>query len=774
MEFKYNKFRSQKQALEGLDEQTKNNSILLAFDAEVNKGQKLFCTFPITEIWKVEQILKNNYHCYEWLPPNRQLKPFFDCEMEGEEFTISESAIRIRVFINFVCREMNTIFGSSITEKDIIVLNSSRQGKLSYHLVINNHIYFANMEEHRIFIHWLNTKFLSPQENEIEERQLLTWSRTTKGEIFETLKIFDLAVYSNEQKIRCINQSKMGKAYLLKNETLGDLKQSLIGLYKGVGDRQLLNVSGLEIEVSHKKTMNKNNKKTQTKTTAVNDSFTTTGKTIMIQRGLSYNELEKYENYQQYLFLIPNTAQSWDFFMKMRFMIAQAGGKKEEFEEWARLSPKYNKNDQEMKFDSTIQPEYNGLTFLKKYAKISHPDFFNVEHRLLSDYHNPHFGDIETIIETSQFVSQEGTEFAKDIEHKHKIIIIKADLGSGKSTAIKRILPKYKSILIITPRIAYCKHACVEFGVASYLEGEYDVPYLACSLESFHRIPDSRDFECVILDECEAILSLFSSSTLQGKQLVVYNKITRIINNSKKTIFAGAFITQKTIDFVELFNTSVLLIRNDRVTIRKQAIQKDTNMFNIDLIRYIKSGGKPYIYWNSRTQANIFIAELKGASIDDEILADKIDKMLFYSSGSDDSIFQGLDNINETWDDASFVMATPSITVGNSYSPKQTTFTSVWIASFPTCIVADTIQGHKRVRHTTTGKLYYSLPDVKLLKFISSSRGEIIASITGFDTETAERRGIVINHAIKQLSNNIITTQKHIMQLLKGWVQTIH
>ena len=62
-----------------------------------------------------------------------------------------------------------------------------------------------------------------------------------------------------------------------------------------------------------------------------------------------------------------------------------------------------------------------------------------------------------------------------------------------------------------------------------------------------------------------------------------------------------------------------------------------------------------------------------------EVMGEKMDKMIFYNSDSDDIIFRGLSDINDVWDKASFVMATPSITVGNSYCPKNTSFTSVWI-----------------------------------------------------------------------------------------------
>ena len=75
--------------------------------------------------------------------------------------------------------------------------------------------------------------------------------------------------------------------------------------------------------------------------------------------------------------------------------------------------------------------------------------------------------------------------------------------------------------------------------MVSYLDGNFDAPLLACSIESFYRIPDTRQFECVILDECEAILSIFSCPTLQGRQLIAYNKVKIVIKKVKKQFLQG-------------------------------------------------------------------------------------------------------------------------------------------------------------------------------------------------------------------------------------------
>ncbi len=747
----FTKYLTHDKTMEGINDPI--NWLFVAFDSNPKKGVKTFSRFRIDDDkMKIISLLKADHHMYEWIKPNISIKPYFDCEMEGEEFSLEESSKKICLFIDFVVIEMNQYFKSNITKNDFILLNSSRQGKLSYHIVLNEKFYFENMADHRIFTNWLFNRLI-----ESKSMDIFTWTRTNKAGKIDTLRIFDMGVNSKEQKIRCINQSKKGKNYILKNDGIEPI-DSLIGLYWGIGDRHKINAPSIEYEIKQTKTKKDKTQKIneKNKQTAGCDDYITTGQTIMEKENETYDDLAKYPEYEQYIRLIPNSSQSYGFYFKVFAMLKQAGGSASLFYKWASLYTDTPDVYIIKEFNAfKVNNEYNGLQFLRKYAKISHPDFFNTDTKLLNDYFTPSYGNIETINEMCHFVSQEGTPYEKDIETHHKIILIKADLGGGKSTAIKRILPKYKKgILIITPRITYCQHAVKEFGVNSYLDGDFDTTNLACSLESFHKIPDTRKFECVILDECEAILSNFSSSTLQGRQLETYNKLKNIIDSSKKVIFAGAFITQKTIDFIESFNVPALLIRNDRITARKKAHELDPKIFNLKLIKYIENGGKPYVYWCSKKEGETFISQFQGYSMNNDKLTEKLNKMLFYNSDSDDAIFQGLQNINDTWDEASFVMATPTITVGNSYSPANTTFTSVWVYGFPSCIVADAFQGHKRVRHTTTNTLYYSLPDDTVLKFLSGQRNSNIKTLADFDNLTTDKIQVVLDHTQKQINKN--------------------
>jgi hypothetical protein len=751
-------------------------------DNEFKCSSEVFESRCLSEKTVHEVILSNTY-----------VKMYFDADYKNtenfDEFDIylANNILRLnKLYIRKFCLEVvgvEPIFAVAESHYKSRMIEGIEHWAYSFHIVVSN-IILPDKQQ---------VKNIVKELNDVIKKDQLTYSLITNGDRYDEYitggikEAFDPAPYGKGiQKFRCVHSSKDGENRPFKliegtfNDTVltcnfpleavlytpptieyipttntkysssdidGDKKYDMLFAHKSYDLKNMENESR-EFDTWRKHGLFIKGYFGDTKEAyELFDKFSQMG-------GKSYNEYENKERWDGFVVngdvynnfgIFVNGAKNYD---KKKCKIVQD-----------EINILKKNEDKQMKkqaiMDANTQIKIDSCKDKEKKKDKKKDKKEEITDELLNEYYNPKFGTIETIIETSQFVSQEGTPYEKDIESDHKIIIIKADLGAGKSTAIKRILPKYQSVLIITPRIAYCKHAVKEFNVSSYLDGDLDVPMLACSIESFYKIPDYREYECVILDECEAILSVFSSPTLQGRQLITYNKLNDIIQNSKKVIFAGAFITQKTIDFIESFKTPSLLIRNDRINIRKQAIEIDPRIFNLKLIKYLQNGGKPYVYWDSKKQAETFVAELKGASLFDDMLKKMYDKMIFYNSDSDDIIFQGLENINDVWDKASFVMATPSITVGNSYSPPKTTFTSVWIFAFPSCIVADTMQGHKRVRHTTTGNLYYSIPDDTILTFLGNCRGETISSLGAFDEITTDKREVIVSHAKKQLAKEV-------------------
>jgi hypothetical protein len=90
-------------------------------------------------------------------------------------------------------------------------------------------------------------------------------------------------------------------------------------------------------------------------------------------------------------------------------------------------------------------------------------------------------------------------------------------------------------------------------------------------------------------------------------------------------------------------------------------------------------------------------------------------------------------------------MTTPSITVGNSYSPKTPDFNSVWVAGSPTCIVAQTFQGHMRVRTVTENTMYFSLPRESVLNFYKNGTDIKFKMLSQYDSLTDEKRAVMVD-----------------------------
>ena len=140
-----------------------------------------------------------------------------------------------------------------------------------------------------------------------------------------------------------------------------------------------------------------------------------------------------------------------------------------------------------------------------------------------------------------------------------------------------------------------------------------------------------------------------------------------------------------------------------------------------------------------------FIQEMEITGRANEKIKEIKENTVIYSSEEDDKVYNTLLNINETWGKAPLIMATPSITVGNSYAPKIPDINNVWIKAYPTCIIADTFQGHMRVRHLKDNILYFSIPDDKILHMNKEGTDLKFKILSEFDNANDRKREIIVN-----------------------------
>jgi hypothetical protein len=163
-----------------------------------NVGQKAFTAIKKDSISEYLDYFNVNNYLYEILPPEQPVCPYFDLEIEIENY--DGLLVKFQDWLDII---WETEFGFRPT---YIVLNSCRENKLSYHLIINN-CYFNNVFELKGFVHWLFDLMIKTPIPE------LCWKYGDEQRL-----IFDKVPYGNNQSLRMINQSKRGKQYILKGD----------------------------------------------------------------------------------------------------------------------------------------------------------------------------------------------------------------------------------------------------------------------------------------------------------------------------------------------------------------------------------------------------------------------------------------------------------------------------------------------------------------------------------------------------------------------------
>jgi hypothetical protein len=729
--------------------------MIISRDRLENSPVKEYATIPINDMQPIiSKLLEKDTHLYEMLPPNQPVKPYFDIDFESD-LSQDDGYKLIIKFLEIVIKLLKELYGVDVNIDDYLILNSCRKGKISYHIIEQNKIYFSNVLSLKTFIYKLIDKFDEDADTELIKS--MSWIYQEK----EKRYIFDKLPYSSFQNFRLINQSKMGTNHTLKSDTEIDYNYSLIRLYHGTGDRIL--IPEIEYGTSIKKVKSKKNGIKNNTTEEKVGIYIDSGITLMQKHNLSFEYIKSLPEYKQYLYLIPNTAQPRDIFRNVGFAIASSGGNKEDFREWASLSKKHLSKTGGQLVDSfhTFAKSKDALNidYLKKFAKKSCPDYFDEHMHTLEKYFNPNYDGMRIIKQDTKYIEVS----IKDVTEQ--IILLKSQLGSGKTSWIKEFIKvnKYKRILFPTSRIALTQHVCKEFNSASYLDKGIDLlntDVLTISMESLHKLEKVKKFDLIVMDECEANLSVFSSPTMRKNQIKTFKILTRLIKESKKSIFAGGFITQKSIDYINYVDKPTVAVLNTRIPDLKTAIRLNEDKIIQTLIESIIRGEKNYVVYSSLKMLNYHIAILKG--IDDSIVKEVLKTLLIYSSETDDSQLTTLRDIHNTWGASKLIMVSPSITVGNSYCPDIPDFTNVFFVGCPTCIVADNFQAIFRVRKTTSMTMYFSLPSkdgLSQAKKYATQKFNIIKEFNPNNKLRKKATLILLKELIEKKKNNLSANQ---------------
>lgn len=699
---------------------------------------------PISNLDRFVELVRNHdLHLNEIIPHETPVRMYYDIEQYIDEDEDWHSQELLRVAFLEIADACEQQFQIELCLQDFIVTTSSRQGKLSFHMVCKrDDVFFSCNSTQRAWTKWL------VQELRMKASPLIySYNGQEKCAI-------DSAVYNVDQVFRISHQSKVRfpgspllPIFVDEASACDVVRQSFVLLHLPPL------VAGLDkgLFFSTPVTTKQSKKRVAACSSELQNDGPRLYDSIPKETWARMGLIEKH------VFAIPNRSQAKDIWISIGRAIKIAVTKYNRhhdqkidglslFQKWSALSDVYTGNRYEYTYNSFFDEpsiddsELMGLPFLIKTARECSPELFSYPIHEFEEYFNINYDGIRVIKETCPFVSDSRyEEFKDDIFSPEKFIVIDAYLGKGKTTAIKRLVKDGVSVLILSTRVTFAKFIAGDFGFDCYIDGDkYGSRRLVCSVESLLKVTTEK-FDLVILDESESILSQFCSITLKGLQVPIWNKMVSFIRQSSKTVLADAFLTRRTFDFVRGFPVGqACLIQNSAAPQERVAIELSQVDFMHVLVESLHKGEKDYICYSTIRRQKDFLAALKTK------YPEEMDRLLIYNSQVSDENFDSLDNMNIEWQQGS-VCTTPTFTIGASFSPKDRDgndvvhFDNVFLNLYPSCTVRDIFQTHMRVRHLKSNKLFFCLPTKQEAAFAKSKVPYINSTLEDFQDSGAEK-----------------------------------
>ncbi len=749
-----------------------------------------------------EEKLSKDNNLFEMVFENTTVKPYFDLEMEIQ-LSHEEQMEKLNIFINYLIKEIKIIYDIDIEKEDFVILDSNSANKLSFHLIINNQIYFVNKDEHLKFIIYLKNRFENPLDDEEKEMvQKLEWIKVDKTGKEIKRFIFDDSVYTTNRLFRCINQSKVGKnnpLKLISNHLILDtlitydaeqnkkIKLKTCRLNKNFEEDLLNNKKGIERKIRHRKdiikinnNLNENEKNNEEDENNNNDKnlipievkkdddgniikviynkieYDTIGRTLQEKENKTNEEILNIEpEYLKYLYVIP-IQELFAQWINIGMSLKRCKASFEIWDKWSELGDKYLEGDCEKRYKKFETEKGYGLKLLKTIASYCRPDLFNNFNKIYNLLYKLNLDKIEQINDSSQYLN---SEYLKT-EHKHNII--HAKMGGGKTQGTNELLKsqKYKSCLFLSSRQTFANFVKGEFTIfdnyiGKTIEEIKQSKFLIISIESLQKINIKNNYELIVCDEIETLLANLSSDTMGKRTYKNFKIFKELIKKSKKVLYMDAFISNRTIDFVKGMSDdlkSIKYIKNLEIynPVNAQEIVYKSEISFEFVLNKILLGKKIYVSFSSNRKLKEFYDFLINRKDENSLLNEKfIKNILIYNSDTTKEESNSLEKINISWKEATMVLTSPKITVGCSYNPEgdreNPTFDLIINFAVHSCTARDMMQNNKRVRNVKQEGMYFAINNSCFNGFDKN-----FLSLTHFNNYEDNKKDSIINFLKKR------------------------
>lgn len=332
--------------------------------------------------------------------------------------------------------------------------------------------------------------------------------------------------------------------------------------------------------------------------------------------------------------------------------------------------------------------------------------------------------DIPNSIDTIQ-IERLGQEHYSDYD-KHKATILHLPMGKGKTAQTIDFLKRNLNFCWIghrqslhhntLARIVDAGLECVDYqkGNARTKSVLYNTANaLSICLNSLHYIDETTHFGTVVVDEIESLLDTFMGDFMGKQKKANFTRFCTLLKNAKKIVLIDAFITTKTIQFLQsidqtmtiqviqcpaqlnktlIFKNSVRDDNTDEFVENYKDIDASKSMAINEIIQTIEAGKRPFIFYPFKKD----MAEID-TIIRDRCRLNRKPRSIFYNADVDDDIKQTLKSVNCTWNELDYVITNSCITCGVNFDLEG--FDTVWIFLAGFVKPRDAIQVTARIRH---------------------------------------------------------------------------
>lgn len=319
---------------------------------------------------------------------------------------------------------------------------------------------------------------------------------------------------------------------------------------------------------------------------------------------------------------------------------------------------------------------------------------------------------------------------------EYDTIVVHSHMGTGKTVqltgsklhGIPGLLHPffYPRILVLSSRRAYASFICGEFikeghtHFQNYLDVKGDLAgcnYLVLQMESLHRIADGyKSYDVVVMDESESLLAQMNSShthTMNHRRN--YETLQKVVHDARKVIAMDAFLTNRTLDFLELLRpcTKNILITNTYQPYTRKATECVFFTASQILPSVKKMHAKILQKATCEKKRIVYICSSKEKGYEMEEALKKLDISVLFHCGDDTKDKKDLLlDVSKSWREYQVVIYTSTITVGVSYSdiPEDYEFDELFLYASAGCALPrDIAQALLRARKIKSNQLWFCI-----------------------------------------------------------------